>query len=35
MFRDVSDFYQPMKLLGKGGSSKVRNIINKGVFSDW
>jgi serine/threonine protein kinase len=29
MFKDVSDFYQPLKLLGKGGSSKVYLVVDK------
>lgn len=29
MFRDVSDFYQPIKMLGKGGTSKVYLVIER------
>ncbi|CAD8118684.1 unnamed protein product [Paramecium sonneborni] len=29
MYREVSDFYQPLKLLGKGGSSKVYLVHDK------
>jgi len=36
MYRDISDFYSPKQLLGKGGSSKVlfipKNTL-KGLFS--
>lgn len=32
MFRDISDFYQPLSMLGRGGSSKVLNLYIVGVF---
>ncbi|CAK59826.1 unnamed protein product (macronuclear) [Paramecium tetraurelia] len=35
MFKDVSDFYQPMKLLGKGGSSKVYLVLDKDNKQDF
>ncbi|CAD8113947.1 unnamed protein product [Paramecium sonneborni] len=35
MFKDVSDFYQPLKLLGKGGSSKVYLVVDKDNKQDF
>lgn len=29
MFKEVADYYLPVKLLGKGGDSKVYHVIDK------
>ena len=32
MFRDISDFYIPTKLIGRGASSKVKSLKKKHNF---
>lgn len=35
MFKEISDFYQPISMLGRGGSSKVHNLFSVlGIFGD-